>query len=243
MRLPLWDAQVEAPRRWLFHCLACFEDEANPRAPNGGRPGATVSARRLFVYLGLGDTPFEGCQNLLGLLLPKTADDGGEDQVDSSEVLVHDVWKVLFSAQARPRYAASPPRELEPFCRELVPPPPPPEPAPVKKGQPPPTPPEPIPPPPPEEVLVSRDNRTLLRHAAVVRALCTHGALLCRKRSLRALFQPVRGDSAGDDEDVAPPPLLRNAAEASVARALASMVPIPPTPEPPEGGGSSPEPP
>jgi len=218
MRLPLWDASAtdQIPKKWIFDVLACFEDEKKPWPPSAT---AVISARRLFAYLGVGATPAEGLRNLLGLLLTSPSTANKETEGDSEDqVLVTEVWKTIFSRGARPESVAQPARELEPFCRELVPPPPPPEPpVPAKKGQPPPTPPEPVPPPPAEETWVSRDTTFLLHHPAVLKALCTHGGLLCRKRALAALFPAGPGDG----------PQLRNAAEAEEVASLTMLVPAP----------------
>jgi hypothetical protein len=217
MRLPLWDASTSEhiSKKIIFGILACFEDESRPR-PDPGT--AVVSARRLFAYLGAGTTPAEGLRNSLGLLLTKS--NGGDKEMENDgegQVLVTEVWKLIFSCGARSQGVAKPPPELEPFCRELVPPPPPPEPpVPAKKGQPPPTPPEPVPPPPAEETWVSRDATYLLRQPAILKALCTHGSLLSRKRALQMLF-PSTVDG----------PQLRNAAEAREVAPLTMLVPVP----------------
>jgi len=234
VRLPLWTSAVEVPlRRWVFHLLACFADDTSaPRLPpspeSSSSPRQTgVIARRLFAYLAIGSTPSEGLGGMLELLLPAAETAGaGEGEADAEpQVFVKDIWAITFATSGRASKAVVTPRDLEPFCRELVPPPPPPEAPPAKKGQPPPTPPEPVPPPPPEEVKTTADVSALMRHPAMIRALCTHGSLHCRKRALEALF--VSGTRYGSAAQNPQPPICASANTVGV-EVLTSLVPPPP---------------
>lgn len=240
LQLPLWDEKAlamlndepqnerpEALKRWIFALLQCFQDETRMRLPPAANIGtapltsgagivesAQISARRLFAYLGLGATPMEGAQLATQLMLkphrPIETTEAGEEVEGAPKIFVHHLWGMLFSESgARPRGAAAPARELGDFCRELT----------AVDGEPQPAevdPAEELPG--PETITIPFDEKTLLRKPAVLRALCTHGGLLCKKRALAMLFP------GGQASGLA----LHNSAESAEAKGLFSMVPTPP---------------
>lgn len=247
MKLPLWDDSVQAQLReqppaerlgaiklWIFRVLLCFQDEAMPVLPSSdGQLGtATISARRIFHYLGLGVTPMAGLQQSLKLMTsPIPPKEVAEGEESPPKILVQDLWAILFSCRSRPTGAAMPPPDLADFCTDLLAPevdaelePPMSAGKPTKPGKPGkgavPDP-EPVveekaPPPLPEEMTVAFDDK-LVRNKAVLRGLCTHGGLLCRRRALAVLF-PAASQ-------------LHDTAAAADARGLATLVP---TAEPPQ---------
>jgi hypothetical protein len=249
MRLPLWDDQVlaqlrdeqageqaEGVKSWIFRVLLYFQDEAKPALLSDARrlQSATISARRLFAYLGVSDTPMAGFELALKLMISpipfKTSKDGETAEGERSpEILVQHLWRVLFCSQSRPCSAIAPPPRLDDFCMELVPPE---EPEPVvdtkaKPGKGAPGPEaeeEKAPPPLPEEMTVSL-NDELVRNKAVLRGLCTHGALFCRRRALSVLFPAAAGSV---------PLVLHDTAQAAAAKGLSSLVPTPPPSAPAE---------
>jgi len=249
LKLPLWEEMTEAPKRWVFRALLCFEDEAKPRTPEDGAASSAgvITTRRLFAYLGLGDTPSEGFRNAYRLLLcpaptvsEAEADTEEQTQTPPASLRVQDLWTVLFSQRGRPSGAVAAAPELAEFCKELLP-------AiygdevpvevdvPAAKGKakakaaavPEPSAEDKEPPPPPEEAVVTLSESELLGHPAVLRGLCTHGALFCRPRILASLFP--EGGSA---------PELVPSAVAAAPKGLAPLMPPPPAEgEGAEGGG------
>jgi hypothetical protein len=249
MELPLWDGKVSAKltdepsaeqlpsmKRCIFRILACFEREGQARVPSLSGPSSkeSISARRMFTYLGLRNTPMEGLQAAVKLLLtmqPKAVvEEEAEETERPPEILVQNLWSILFSRLGRPALGVPKPPELADFCTDLVPP------APLepvveeKKGKPgkgapieaPPV--EVEPPPPPEKLTVVFDEAELLRKKAVLSGLCTHGGLLCHRRALKAFF-PVAKDPAALVS-------LHSSKDALEAEGLVSSVPPPPpTPE------------
>jgi len=243
MKLPLWldnePACTDDLKQWIFQVLQCFEKEADPSPPprppsrrmSGAQPtmpqsSGTVSARRLFVYLGLGRAPAEGFQRMTRLLLPAAVFHGSEEA--PADVRIQDLWTILFSCKGRPRSMVASAPDLASFCALVLQ---------EGKGEPAAAPAkggkaapkakgkkgaeveedtDAGPPPPPEEATVVWSQQALLQRPSVLRALCSHGALLCRRRGLETLF-PSGG--AGK-------PLL-SAAEAAAAVELQSLVPPP----------------
>lgn len=197
-------------------------------------PERGVSARRLFAHLGTGTVPTEGLQRALRLLMPTPpAERMTEEGTLPHEVRVQDLWMALFSRGARPPAALAPAPDLAEFCREIVSPPAPadPDPADVKAkakakalAKKAPTQQElgaeeadSAPPISPEEATVPLTSQEVQRHPAVLRGLCSHGGLLCRRRALAALFS-----------EGSPTPPLVTFAEASEARGLPCLIPAPP---------------
>jgi len=204
-----------AMKLWLFQLLAGLEGE-------GCGGAATVSARRIFCYLGLGSSPTDGLRRALRLLLPAPHPKGqDEDQQEPPRWRIHDFWCALFGCRGRPAGASAEPPALADFVKDLL----------VAKREATPAPelagakvakaksnakpkadakakakpgsrqggrtPSPtadedddLPPPvPPEEATCALEEAALLRHPQVVKGLCSHGALLCRKaRALDVLF-------------------------------------------------------
>lgn len=258
MKLPLWDdslqaqlrdeptaEQADAVKSWIFRILLWFQDEAKPLLPSvsGGSSSATITARRLFTHLGLSTTPMAGLQLALKLMIsplpPPQAVEGEPVEGEAGpQILVQHLWTILFSRRGRSSLAAAPPPELADFCLELIPPEPEPDPAaaapagkPAKgaKGAPDPAAEaKPVKKLKPEEMIVAFDEN-LIRNKAVLRGLCTHGALFCRRRALAMLFPPATAS--------VPSLALHDTAQAAAAQGLASLVPTPPptAEEVPEG--------
>jgi len=242
MKLPLWldnePACADDLKQWIFQVLQCFEKEADPspppRPPSRRMSGAqgtmpqssgTLTARRLFAYLGLGRAPAEGFQRMARLLLPAAVFHGSEEA--PADVRIQDLWTILFSCKGRPRSMVASAPDLASFCAlvlqeakaEPAAPPKGGKAAPKAKGKKGAEAEEDTdagPPPPPEEATVVWSQQALLQRPSVLRALCSHGALLCRRRGLETLF-PSGG--AGK-------PVL-SAAEAAAAVELQSLVPPP----------------
>jgi hypothetical protein len=246
LQLPLWDdlqsqlkdeppdEQADRIRRWIFRILTCCQDEDKPlMLPDLGRSApASISARRLFTYLGASTTPMAGLQLAMKLMASPVQVDAEAETAEAAsapQILVRDLWAILFSVGGRSSQAAVSPPELARFCSELLPPEADPEPAAVPAGKPgkgaspaPPAPEEAKPPTPPEEMTVEYDEK-LFRNKAVLRGLCTHGGLLCRRRGLDMFFP-----STGIEE---PSSILHDTAQAAAAQGLSSIVPIPAPPE------------
>lgn len=244
MRLPLWEEKVnvqlrdEAPaeqadalKLWIFRVLLCFQDEDKPSLEAGRSSAAAVSARRLFTYLGLAATPMAGLQLAMQMMIsplpPKVEVEGEITEGESiPQILVKHLWAVLFSCRGRPSKAAAPAPALADFCLELLPPEEEQEEVAAPKGKPgkgAPPPPDPeeeaAPPPLPEEMTVAFDEK-LVRNKAVLRGLCTHGGLLCRRRGLGVLFPSASVATAS--------PALHDTAQAASAQGMTTLVPTPP---------------
>lgn len=268
VRLRLWEEAAssgsddlpckrhEARIRWIFRIFRCFENENQPQLltmpgrPRGDGSAGTISARRLFTYLGLGTMPSDGLQRALALLMPlrTAACHVEEDHQAAPKILVQDLWRVLFSQRGRPTCLVAPPPPLMQLCKELLPKvydkeaykaaqaaaasaaaadskakPKSKAVAKSKGGK---VSPEPVleeeedvgPPPPPEEATLSIAEVELGRHPAVLRALLSHGALLCRRRAIAVLF-PEEGAATS----------LATAGEAAQLRGLESLVPVLPS--------------
>lgn len=253
-----WQERADALRRWIFHLLLWFENSSDPKPPvvpgQAKVRSATreISARRLFTYLGPGATPTEGLQRMLRLTLPAP---GVALSEDPCEMKIQDIWNIVFSRKSRPRGVGMRAPALTTFCKELlyVPPekvadakaggaqkgkaPPPP----AKGGGNKPSPAEEEAEAPvvsPEEATFGLGEKALLRHLATARALCTHGALLCRPRVLVALF--ANGADAASSQAGGGPRILTSA-EAAVAKGLASMVPKSEPASPLGDDGANPE--
>lgn len=220
MRMPLWDDRHEVHQKWLWQVLSRFEEDQSAEG-DGGRPSGSLSVRRLFGYLGLGDTPTEGLTRLRRLLLPSASLEG------SQEVLVQDLWTLLFSQKTRPAAVVAEAPPLSTFCIELtekakVPEAEPdkkaPKAAPKAKGKVEAQEEEPPPLLPPEEQTIALDEAALLQRPAVLRALVSHGGLLCRRRGLDVLF-PETGSHV----------VLLSSKEVLDLRPLASVLPQTPS--------------
>mmetsp|Transcript_59228 Transcript_59228/g.105229 ORF Transcript_59228/g.105229 Transcript_59228/m.105229 type:complete len:1758 (+) Transcript_59228:63-5336(+) len=241
MKLPLWSdepACTDDLKQWIFQVLQCFEKEADPSPPprppsrrmsgDGGampRSSGTLTARRLFVYLGLGRAPADGFQRMTRLLLPSAAFDGTEET--PAEVRVQDLWTILFSCKGRPTSMVAPAPDLATFCAALLQeakgepsaaaakgkaaPKAKGKAAPVEEDT------DAAPPPPPEEVRVAWSSEAVLKRPSVLGALCSHGALLCRRRGVETLFP--QGGGSGKP--------LMTASEVAAAVELQSLVPPP----------------
>lgn len=210
LKLPLWGAGPvpEDLKVWIYQVLACYDDEDSPvlpQRPGGKGPEALreLSARRLFLYFVLGIAPADGFHRLSRLLLPRSSFEASEDQ--PAAFRVKDMWTILYSQKGRPRKLVGTAPSLETFSLELWQEGQEPEAAlakakaaPKAKGKgavveeekPPPTPPK------AEEATVALTEEALLLRPSVVRALCSHGGLLCRRRGLEALFTSASGGGA-----------------------------------------------
>eukprot|EP00931_Biecheleriopsis_adriatica_P003924 TRINITY_DN105671_c0_g1_i1.p1 TRINITY_DN105671_c0_g1~~TRINITY_DN105671_c0_g1_i1.p1 ORF type:complete len:1772 (-),score=500.32 TRINITY_DN105671_c0_g1_i1:76-5391(-) len=240
-KLPLWPECPQDLRQWIFQVLHCFSNEAQPSLPSKPRPSrdgmpnssGSLTARRIFSYLGLGSAPADGFVRHTRLLLPASAFSEGEEQ---PQVLVQDLWAILFSQKSRPAAMLAPSPDLATFCEALA------EEgkaaeaavaakakaAPKAKGKKE----EEVeeePPKPPEEVTVAFSAQSILQRPTVLSGLCSHGALLCRRRGLEALF--TQGGGFG--------PPLRTSAEALAVTELQSLVPSPPPTAADEGGNAT----
>lgn len=249
MSLPLWDeneianargqneaqtSEAIALQQWLFQVLSCFEDKLHLPCPDANTHvnNQSVTARRMFSYLGLGVMPTDGLQRAMQLLMPDppcVPHNSDETTLDGL-LRVQDFWCLLFSHCGRPLDAAAEAPSLADFCRDLLTPPVVEE-APAEKEAPPKSKgkkqvaPEPVKSPeesvlevPPEEALVRLTEEELIRHPAVVRALASHGGLRCRRQVLDCLFP--KGD--------AELPLVTSFT-AAAAHGLESLVPPPGT--------------
>ncbi|CAJ1397060.1 unnamed protein product [Effrenium voratum] len=220
-KLPLWPAGCRPElRTFMFHVLCCFAEEGAVRLPP--KPGreaegrGPISARRIFSYFGLGNTPAATFSQQCRLLLPASC--FSEDP--PPQVLVKDLWTILYSQKSRPATMIAPVPDLATFCNSLLEEGKVPEPVPKAKAkakgkakqeveE------EVEPPPVPEEATVAFSESVLLQRQTVLKALCSHGGLLCRRRNLEELF-PNPG--------VFP---LKTAAEAAAQSELASLIPAP----------------
>lgn len=204
LEMPLWTPEdgphlpAEA-RRFLFQLFQTFQEVSAPpaKAPSTRKPSRpsrtstnctpteppSVSARRLLSYASLGSTPVEGLLRALVALLPEPLPNFscslGIVEGDSAETSARALWQIIF-AQARPASAMTSPPRLEVFGTEFL----------LSQVL--------------EEVeavtpsswlkkSVPFDAQRFPRNGAVVKALCTHGANLCR-RGIEDLF-PAHGES------------------------------------------------
>merc|ERR1711865_313267 len=115
----------------------------------------------------------------------------------------------------RPKGVGAAPRNFDEFCEQFR--------IPVEQEELP----EGEEPPAPAPVdTVAFNEAELLRHPAILQALCSHGSLLCRKSAATALYPAKeRGETSGSFS------VLHSAAQVSEARGLASLIPKPPDPE------------
>lgn len=248
MQLQLWSSPScpDDLRQFIFQVLVCFENGATPavlqKPPSRRGEGSTasstsgtVSARRLFTYLGLGVAPAEGYQRLSKLLLPASALQATEE--GPAPLRVQDLWALLFSCKSRPSQMVADGPDLGTFCQDIL------EdaknstvesaaakgkakaaPKGKAKGEAEDATEERLPIP-PEEATVAFAEPALLQLRTVLQALCSHGGLLCRRRGLESLF-PLVGKSG---------PPVKTSSEASRLTELQSLVPLPPEePPPPE---------
>lgn len=204
LEMPLWTPEdgphlpAEA-RRFLFQLFLMFQEVSAPpaKAPSTRKPSRpsrtstnctpteppSVSARRLLSYASLGSTPVDGLLRALVALLPEPLPNFscslGIVEGDSAETSARALWQIIF-AQARPASAMTSPPRLEVFGTEFL----------LSQVL--------------EEVeavtpsswlkkSVPFDAQRFPRNRAVVKALCTHGANLCR-RGIEDLF-PAHGES------------------------------------------------
>ncbi|CAE7579672.1 Dhodh [Symbiodinium sp. CCMP2456] len=204
-QLPLWPETCPPElRRWIFQVLATFAEEqvrlpAKPSRRPEDPSEFTITARRIFGYFGLGHSPAESFSRLCRLLLPREALAAEEEP---AQVLVKDLWMLLHSQRSRPSGLLAPVPDLATFCNNLL------EEAKAEtaaaaapKGKAAPKPKgkakqeveeEVEPPPIPEEATVAFSEKVLLQRKTVLRAFCSHGGLLCRRRGLEVLF-PTAG--------------------------------------------------
>ncbi|CAK9003010.1 unnamed protein product [Durusdinium trenchii] len=229
-QLPLWPPGVCPPeiRRWMFQVLVCFA-EAEVRLPpkpgtgEGQGAEAAVTARRIFGYFGLAAAPARAFSQYCRLLLPSSLFAASEEDAQP-QVLVKDLWTILYSQKTRPPAMIAPVPDLATFCNNLLDEGKVPEAVPKAKAkakgkakqeveE------EVEPPVVPEEATVAFSEEVLLSRQTVMKSLCSHGGLLCRRRGLETLFP-----SAGSFQ-------LKTAAEAAALKELQSLVPEPEVPE------------
>jgi len=227
-QLPLWPETCQPElRRWIFQVLATFADQEQVRLPAkpSRRPEDpsefTITARRIFGYFALGHSPAESFSRLCRLLLPREALAAEEEP---AQVLVKDLWTLLHSQRSRPSGLIAPVPDLAIFCNNLL------EEAKAEtaaaaapKGKAAPKPKgkakqeveeEVEPPPLPEEATVAFSEKVLLQRKTVLRAFCSHGGLLCRRRGLEVLF-PTAGSGWS----------LATSSQAAALQELQSLVP------------------
>jgi len=223
-QLPFWTSlQGDSDmKKWLFEVLLAFTDDSPVESH-------ALTARRLFMYLGMGLTPSDGLRRALHLFLPQ----------DAETFLVSDLHAILFGLGRPAAVTAGPAPDLPSFCLALGlgrPPTPDPDaapPPPEKKGKGKSAPQaeevleEMLPPKNPEEASLDLGEDALLRHPAIVRALCTHGGLLCRRRVLDVIYPDQTLAVCG----------FHNSDDLLTTNGLASLVPPPVLPVPEEGHG------
>lgn len=232
VRLPLWDEadcrdlagapkdeHLDSLKRFIFRILALFEVDGKPRPlialDTSRSEGATVSARRMFMYLALAGTPVDGLQRALQLRTPplKVA-----AQVDGEEhcpkLQLKDLWSILYSTH-RPKGVAVPASNYDDFCEQFR----------IQNEQQEELPEGEEPPPPSPVEAVNYNEQELLRHPAVLQALSSHGGVLCRNRGTASLFPTVSSGLS----------VIHSATQVPGARGFESLIPKPP--EIPSGEG------
>lgn len=239
-QLPLWPGGCPAElRKWMFQVLHCFSKEGEVCLPPkpGGQDGKnetshSITARRILGYFGLATSPAKAFSQFCRLYLPSNLFAAEEDP--PPQVLVKDLWTILYSQKTRPAAMMAPELpDLATFCTNLLEEGKVPEAVPKAKAKAkgkakPEVEEETEVPPVPEEATVAFSEQLLLSRQTVLKALVSHGGLLCRRRGLEMLF-PKTGS-------IFP---LKTSAEAAALTELQSLVPEPPAEEEaPEEGGS-----
>lgn len=137
MKLPLWNdfqearmkddipsERAEPMKRLLFHILAAFEeqsqgaDKLSPLAVTTGTRAEkketmrSVTARRIFGYLGLGSTPVEGLEKMISLLPPL-------QKAEEETLKLQHLYEILFCTKMRPAELVTEHMSFEAFLDEF----------------------------------------------------------------------------------------------------------------------------
>jgi len=227
-QLPLWPGGCPSEmRRWMFQVLCCFSQAEICLPPKPGGQDTTprsVTARRIIGYFGLANAPAKAFSQFCRLLLPAKLFSAAEED-PSPQVLVKDLWTILYSQRTRPAAMMAPAPDLATFCNNLIDEGKVPDAVPKAKAKAkgkakPEAEEETDAPVIPEEATVAFSEQVLMSRQTVLKALMSHGGLLCRRRGLEMLFP-----NAGS---IFP---LKTSAEAEALKELQSLVPEPPQEE------------